>query len=159
MLNLEKKKIKFNIIDVVILVVVLAVAAFVGTKIFGKDKEAAAEPKTYEISFYCEEVPAFAAEAVKVGDSVEDETKKVYLGKITDVSMDEAVVFNVDAEGNTVKSSKEGYKSVKITSEVSATEFDHGIVADSIKYSIGHSVTLYAGKGKMVGKVSAINEK
>lgn len=150
---------KFNIIDVIILLVVLAVAAFVGVKMFSNPNSSEAEPKTYIISFFCEEVPSYAADAVSVGDSVEDETKKVYLGKISEVLLDEAVVFNADAEGNTVKSTREGYKSVKITSEVQAVEFEHGIIADSIKYSIGHSVTLYAGKGKMVGRVCDIKLK
>ena len=153
------KKIKFNIIDAIILLVILAVVAFVGIKFFGKSDNAAAEPKTYSVSFYCEEVPAFAADIVKVGDSVEDETKKVLLGTITAVEVGDAAVYSADAEGKIVKSAKEGYKSVLITSSVEATEFEHGIIADSIKYAVGHSVTLYAGNAKMVGKVSEIKLK
>ena len=153
------KKIKFNIVDAIILLVILAVVAFVGIKFFGKSDNVAAEPKTYSVSFYCEEVPAFAADIVKVGDSVEDETKKVLLGTITAVEVGDAAVYSADAEGKIVKSAKEGYKSVLITSSVEATEFEHGIIADSIKYAVGHSVTLYAGNAKMVGKVSEIKLK
>ena len=153
------KKIKFNIIDAIILLVILAVVAFVGIKFFGKSDNAATEPETYSVSFYCEEVPAFAADIVKVGDSVEDETKKVFLGTITAVEVGDAAVYSADAEGKIVKSAKEGYKSVLITSSVEATEFEHGIIADSIKYAVGHSVTLYAGNAKMVGKVSEIKLK
>lgn len=156
---MKDKKIRFNIVDVVILLVIVAVVAFVGIKFFGKSDNVAAGPKTYIVSFYCEEVPSFAAEIVKVGDSVEDETKKVPLGTITAVNVGDAVVYSSDAEGKIVKSDKEGYKSILITSEVSATEFEHGIIADSIKYAVGHSVTLYAGNAKMVGKVSEIKLK
>lgn len=153
------KKLKFNIVDGIILVVILAIAFFAGSKMFSKNEDVTAEEVTATLSFYCEEVPEYAAELLKVGDKVSDEGKNVALGEITSLTVENALTYGIDAEGKSVTSEKKGYKSVKLTTEIKASEFAHGIIADTIKYSVGHPLTLYAGKAKMSARVSGIEIK
>lgn len=157
---MSEKKIRFTFIDALVILVVIAVAAFVGVKFFGKNISGAASlENTYIVSYYFEEVPDFAADAISVGDPVSDETKKVGLGVITDVKKEESVYYAPASDGKMVKSPKEGYSSVTLTTEVSASEFDHGIKVAGNEYVVGHSITLYAGKGKIWGRVSGIEKK
>lgn len=155
----EKKKLKFTVIDAIIVIVILAVAAFVASRFFGKDGASDAVSATYEISFYFEEVPEYAAVAINEGDTVTDEGTNTPLGEVVSVEVGDSASYASDSAGNICKSSKDGYKSVKLTSRVQASEFEHGVKVSDVRYVIGHSLTLYAGKAKIYGKVAAIEKK
>ena len=157
----EKKKVRFTAVDAVILVIVLAVLGFVGFKFLGIGQAggAAAETKTYIVSYDFEEVPEFAATIIKEGDKVSDEAKKNGLGIVTGVEVGEAAIYCSDDKGMLQKSPKEGYNSVKLTTEVEALKGDHGIKVSDNTYTIGHTMTLYAGDAKLYGKIAGISEK
>ena len=161
----EKKKFKFNIIDIIVLVVLIAAICFAGYKLFFDRLDDSATPTkerelSYTIEFYCEESPAFSAELVQVGDNLVDEYLDVPLGKITKVELAPSVSYATDAEGNWVVSSKEGYNSLKITTELKfkGVPYAHGIQVDTFKYGVGHSMTFRAGKAKLYGRISGIEE-
>ena len=156
----ENKKVRFTFIDGIIVLVIIAVIAFVGYNFFGKEVvQNQATSDTFEISFYIEETPDFAAENVEVGTTVTDEAKKVSLGTIKSVEVAEAVSYAGTSEGEIVKATKEGYKSLKITAEVSGNEFEHGIKVAGNEYVVGHSMTIYAGNGKFYGRISGLQKK
>lgn len=156
----EKKKIRFNVIDAIVLVVILAVVAFVGIKLFGGEVAGnSASGNTFVMTYYIEESPSFAAENIEVGSSVSDEGKNVPLGKVTAVELGESVMFAANDEGKMIKSGKEGYNSVTLTTEVQGAEFDHGIEVGNVKYVVGHTMTLYAGKAKLYGRIASIEKK
>lgn len=156
----EKGKLfgKINIIDLVILLVVVVAVAVLGIK-FASPKMASSTTKTHVAMYYAEEVPEYVADDVKVGDKLMDEARNVELGTVTDVKIDESVYYSNNSSGVVVKSSKEGYKSVLITSEVEATPFEHGMIVNSSRYYIGHTFTLLSGKAKLYLKVYDINLK
>ncbi len=157
----EKKKVRFTIVDAVVLIAILAVAGFVGVKFLGIGSSggSGSEAKTFIVSYYFEEVPDFAAELVKKDDDVSDEAKKHALGKVTDVEVGEAAVYCADSAGVLRKSAKEGYRSVKLTTEVEGFETKHGMTVSGSNYVVGHTMTVYAGGAKLYGKVSGIKEK
>ena len=156
----ENKKVRFTLIDAIVVLVIIAVIAFVGYKFFGKEVvQNQATSDTFEISFYIEEAPDFAVDNREVGSTVTDEAKKVSLGTIKNVETGDAVGFVGTDDGEFVTSSKENYKSVKITAEVNANEFEHGIKVAGNEYVVGHSMTIYAGKAKLYGRVSGIEKK
>ncbi len=155
----KEKKIKFNLIDLVVLVVIVAVIAFVGIKFFGAEvKNNATDGNTYAMTFFFEEVPDFAGNAISYGTDVSDEAKNVYLGQIKSVQVGPSRVYDVDANGISVMSAKEGYVSVELTAEVKGSEFEHGIVIGGVKYVVGHTMTVYAGKAKLYGRISDIKK-
>ncbi len=156
----ENKKVKFTFIDGIVVLVIIAVIAFVGYKFFGKEvAQNQAASDVYEISFFVEESPDFAAESVEVGSGVTDEAKKIPLGTVKKVEVNDSVSFGGTSDGQIVKTSKEGYKSVKITAEVNANEFEHGVKIEGNEYVVGHSMTIYAGKAKFYGRISGLKKK
>lgn len=161
----EKKRVRFTVVDAVVLVVIVAIIAFVGMKFAGvslftgENGDESMKTNTYIVSYYIEEVPDFAAKQVKTGDPVTDDVRNHSLGKVTGVEIGPSVSFNADSNGIVQKSSKEGYCSVILTTEVEADEYKHGIEISKTHYVVGHSMTLYAGGAKMYGRVHSIEAK
>lgn len=160
----EKKKIKFTVIDALVILIIVAVIGFVGYKMLGGNSltpnvNLGADTAVYTVEYFFEEVPDFAAYAVKKGDTVTDDVRDHSLGKVVDVEVGDSVSYNADSNGIIQKSSKEGYKSVRLTTEVEAEEYEHGITISQTNYVIGHSMTLYAGNAKMYGRVASIEKK
>lgn len=155
----EKKKIRFTVIDAIVLVVIIAVVAFVGIKLFGGEIAGnSSSGDTFTVTYFIDESPSFAAELIEVGGKVSDESKNVPLGTVTAVELGESVMFAANDEGKMIKSGKEGYNSVKLTTEVQGIEFDHGIEVGNVKYVVGHTMTLYAGKAKLYGRIAGIEK-
>ena len=42
--------------------------------------------------------------------------------------------------------------------EVEAKDYDFGMIVDSSKYGVGHSITIRVGKSKVFGRVSKIEK-
>ncbi|MGI6029192.1 MAG: DUF4330 domain-containing protein [Candidatus Heteroscillospira sp.] len=144
---MEKKR-RFNIIDLAIIVVLLAAVAFFANR-FMTTGGVTVEPDKVSIVFFEEECPDFVPEQTQVGDSVMDGTTNTYMGKVTDVKVDESVTYSVDQNtGEVILGSKEGYVSAYITAECEGTVTDNGVVIDGTLYSVGHTVVLHAGYGK-----------
>ena len=150
------KKIKLNIIDYILLLALIGVICFVGLKTF-ENRGREAENK-YILSVYCEEVPEFVAELIKVGDEVSDEGKNISLGNVLSVKLSDGVGYMEDESGKLKKMAKEGYNSVLLKISTDAVPFEHGIKIEGNRYSVGHSVVLYAGKAKISGRISDIKE-
>ena len=157
----EKKKFKFTFIDLLVLIVVVAVAVFVGSKLLGFSGGTgnAGETKTFIVSYFFEEVPDYVADVTEVGTLVTDEARKIPLGKVLDVEVGDSYSYSTDKDGNWKVGPRAGFKSVKLSVEVVGEEFEHGVQVQDGKYVVGHSMTIYAGKAKMYGRVSGVEEK
>jgi len=168
----EKKKVKFTIVDAVVVVVLVAIIAFVGLKLTGiypssdpndfsssDNENGDSKEQTYIVSYYFEEVPDFAAKRIKTGDPVTDEVRLHSLGKVTDVEIGPSASYNADSNGVIKKSSKEGYSSVLLSTEVKGSKYKHGVEISKAYYVVGHSMTIYAGGAKMYGKVCSVEKK
>ncbi len=156
----EKKKVRFTVLDAVVLLVILVVAVFVGMKFFGPETGGGrAEEKTYTVRYYAEEVPEFAAELIKAGDTVTDASRGHSLGKVVSVETGDAAVFFPDERGQLQKSGKEGYRSVTIYAETEGTAHTHGVTVAGTLYVTGHSMKLYVGGAELTGYVAGIEEK
>ena len=159
---MSEKKFKFNIIDAIVVLVLTAALCFAGYKLFIEpNSEQNIAQTTYEVSYFCEEVPVFAANAMFEGDPVSDEYKDVPLGHVTSITLEPSASYVSDAQGNIHMASKEGYQSVKLTTEVTVAgaPYPHGIQIGSSKYGVGHSITLRVGKAKIFGRVAGIEVK
>ena len=150
---------KLNWGDLIIIVAVLAAAVIVGYKMFLKPTAAENTDTStkMELTFFVEESPEYAANLVKEGDRVYDETMNCVLGTVTSVEIGESHTYAANSEGQMVRSGKPGYNSVKITSEVNATPYENGVMVGVTKYGVGHTFTFYAGQAKLYGKLAGIN--
>lgn len=153
----NKKKFKFNIIDVIVILVIIAAVAFVGNVfIFGN--LGGGDTSTYEVKYLCEEVPEFAATVIEIGDKVLDEQKDTDLGEVTDVKISESRTYTTTDQGEVKCVDKPYYNCVELTTTVKANDYDFGMIAGSSKYGVGHSITIRVGKAKIFGRVSAIEK-
>ena len=148
---------KFNLVDAIVLVVILAVVGLVGYKFLAGGVSGSAT-STYQVKFFCEEVPSFAAEEIKVGDKILDEQKESSLGVVKEVVLDGSHTYTTTETGDIRIVPKPHYNSVELTAEVEASDYDFGMIVDSSKYGIGHSITIRVGKAKIFGRVSDIEK-
>lgn len=155
---MEQKKFKFNVVDALIIIIIVAAVAVVGYKVVGNALFADNTNQAYEISFLCEEVPDFAASIIEVGDSVICEQTDNDLGIVTSVTVEPSRTYVTTADGEVVMTGKEHYNCVTITAQVEAVKYEHGLMVDKAKYGVGHSITIRVGKAKIFGRVSGIEE-
>ncbi|MGN1001946.1 MAG: DUF4330 family protein [Oscillospiraceae bacterium] len=153
------KKFKFNIVDFIIIAIVVAAVALFCVKFIGdRHSDSYTVPTaTVRVTFYCEETPSYVPGYTQVGDSVYNLTDKLDMGTIVDVTVGDSVTYVETDDGQVVKSTKEGYSSITIVTEMTgATLVEHGIQAGTTIVSPGHTITYYAGEGKYYGKVAGL---
>lgn len=153
----QKKKFKVNIIDLAIVLIIVLAAAFVAIKFMSSNSIAVSGSK-YVVTYYADECPDYSAKSVQVGDPISDEQKNISLGTVTDVKLGPSDSYGVADDGRYVKSSKDGYNSVYITTEVEGADYEHGVIVSSTKYGVGHSLTVRAGKAKIYLRVYDIQK-
>ncbi|MCL2577400.1 MAG: DUF4330 domain-containing protein [Defluviitaleaceae bacterium] len=151
---------KINIIDLFIVIAVIGAAIF-GVQQFRSGDSfiaPALDTREFLISFYTEEVENFSANALQIDDRVFDNGRNIPLGRVTDLVIDEAVIWNPDQYGNTVRSNKEGFSSVEITARLSAVPHEHGIMIAGNRYGIGHSLAVRSGASIIFMRISGLEE-
>ncbi len=151
---------KINLIDLLVIIVVLAVGIFAISK-FSEEKIITPFTKTDRIviTFYSEDLPAYAVSAMKVGDEVKDKTTNSVFGKVTDVNMMPSVAFAADENGNMVKTTKEGYASMILTVEGDGIYSDNGAYFGNIDYYINRYLEIRVGNTAVYTKVRSIDKK
>lgn len=149
----KQKKLKFNLVDVIFLLVVLAGIAFVAMRVGGLDVVArltgAASPEPYIITFTGAEVADYVVERIEVGDRMTDDEVSLNLGSVIDIQTGPAQSNSSREDGQLVLSSKEGYSSIKLTCQVQASDNGNGITVDGLNLGVGHTMVVRAGDTKM----------
>jgi len=151
---------KINIIDLVIIVAIIGAAVFGAQQFRAGEGLIAVAPDTQEfyISFFTEEVENFTAYALRIGDSVFDNGRNVPMGVVTNLRIEDAIIWNADQHGNTVRSDKPGFSSVEITARLSAVPHYHGIMIGGNRYGVGHSLAVRAGASIIFMRISGLEE-
>ena len=72
---------KVNIVDLLIVIIILAAAAFIGMKFFGPDSTAA-NTQNVRITMFCEESPTFVVDQLEAGCEAWDSSNQVTLGTL-----------------------------------------------------------------------------
>jgi len=152
---------KINIIDFfIILALVGAAAFFVYQFRAGGGVPFIAPPETQDfiVSFFAEEVASFTTDVISIGDNVIDSGRNLSLGQVIDLNIDDAIIWNADQYGNTIRSNKEGFSSIEITTRLTAVPNEHGFTIAGNRYGIGHSVTVRAGRSVIFMRISGLEE-
>lgn len=145
---------KVNVIDLIILIVIAAVIAFVGYRFIGKDRSGLIKSDPVRMEFVATTVPNYAAERIREGAQVYDVQENTYLGTITDIEFGKAYEFVPNEEGKTVMLEPTDSVSATITTLVNGSLDGNGVVIDGTRYAAGHSMVLYAGDAKVWVRVS-----
>ena len=151
---------RINIIDLCIVLALIGAAFFVLSQFRGGTPIVIAQPeqRDFIMRFFVEDVENFRVDGINLGDSLFDDGRNIFLGNVTYLDVNEAIVWNADRYGNTVRSNREGSSSLEITTELSATPFEHGINIAGNRYGIGHSLTVRVGRSFIFMRISGLEE-
>lgn len=152
----ENKKFKFNIIDVIFILIIVAGLIFVGYKFIGNKTTSAKD--TYIVTFFTEQVANDVTSHLTEGVSVYDDTDNIVMGTLKSSELSDAISYNVNESGQTIVSDKPGYNSVTLQAEVRASDFSNGILIDSVKYSVNHSFVARVGDTKLYLRITDIQK-
>lgn len=150
----KTQKRKFNFLDAVILLVVLAVVAFAVYKLLPAENKAAFEMA--QMSFTAEEVPEYVADELYIGAPVIDADRSIYLGKVVDIIVEDFVLYGADEQGLMHPTAKPGYKNVTVVTSLAVNPSAYGASLSGVIYSVGHTAAIRAGFAKMNCTVSGI---
>lgn len=149
----KQKKLRFNLVDMIFILVLLAGVAFVAMRLGGLDVVAritgAASPEPYVITFFCEETPDYAAQRLEIGDYATDDEASMDLGTVVDFEINDALSYNPDYDGKLILSAKEGYNSVMLMCQVQGAESSGGVTVDGMVLGVGHTMVVRAGDTKL----------
>ena len=153
-----KKGFKFNIIDAVVILVILAVVAFIGLKLSGGLIAQPEEIHQYEYTFHSDEIPDYVIDYVKEGAGVCDASNNDDFGELVSFSVCESAIYEPNADGVIVKSQKPDHSGMDLVvcGEGEQTEF--GVKLSKGVYGVGHTITIKVGNSKIHCKISGIKQ-
>ena len=153
---MNQKKVKFNIVDIIVLLLLVAGIAFVGIKMLGSGDPApvVSDPATgvtegtegtYHITFSAECIPGYVADTLVKGSRSENVSRNMDLGTLIDFSVAPSIIYSFDANGICVQSEKPGYVSVTLVCEVTGIQQPTGLQVGQFMLNIGHGMGVRCG--------------
>ena len=146
---MNQKKAKFNIVDIIVILILVAGIAFVGVRMFGGEEPAveatAGSGSTYHVTFHAECVREDVANTLVLGSKSENASRNMDLGTLIDFSIDEAIAYGTDSKGNVVQGTKPGYVSVTLTCELTGIDQSTGLQVGQFMLNVGHSMGVRCG--------------
>lgn len=153
----KTKKIRFNIIDILLLAVfVLAVGILIYIlAVGGRDSSAAAEPVEIIYEVELKNVREVFRGAIKVGDTVVDSVKRYTIGEVIDVRYEEAVYTGVDkTTGQLVNSPYPGRTNIIMTVQAMADTASGHYSVDGYQLMVGKGIYFrtpdFTGSGYLI---------
>ena len=146
---MNQKKAKFNIVDIIVILILVAGIAFVGVRMFGGEEPAveanAGAGSTYHVTFHAECVREDVASTLVLGSKSENASRNMDLGTLIDFSIDEAIAYGTDSKGNVVQGTKPGYVSVTLTCELTGIDQSTGLQVGQFMLNVGHAMGVRCG--------------
>lgn len=140
---MEKKKHRFNAVDLIILLAV-AVSAVLLVKTFVLDAKSDVQDKAVKLQYVIETdmISEDLADNVSVGDSVYDYETGRIIGTVTACDVRNATHVGMSSSGAQVVSDVVGYRSLYITVEGEASGGPSGYSVNSVPVSVGEDYAL-----------------
>ncbi len=162
---MNKRKLRFNIIDIIIILIIVA-AAFVLINVFaGNDKNITAENNYKKIQYVIEiqDVEERFDGVVSKGDAVQDAIERKNIGTVVGVQSSpyETVTFDYTTGTETV-SSVEDRVVLAITIEATAVSTDRAFTVDGCEIRVGQQYSIMLPEFYGVGyciKITESNQK
>ena len=146
---MNQKKAKFNIVDIIVILILVAGIAFVGVRMFGGEEPAveanAGAGSTYHVTFHAECVREDVANTLVKGSKAENASRNMDLGTLVDFTIGESVTYGYDSKGNCVASQKPGHVSVTLVCRVTGTQEPTGLQVGQYMLNIGHDMGVRCG--------------
>ena len=151
----KQKKLKFNLVDVIFILVLLLGLAFVALRLSGVSLTAGSgieedsSEEEYLITFYAAESADYVVDHLQTGSQLTDDSITLDLGTLVDFETGPARVSSAAADGHLVISDKEGSSSVYLMSRVRGKDNGFGVTVDGLKLEIGHSMVVRSREAKL----------
>ena len=146
----KEKKLKFNLVDVIFILVLLAGAVFVFLRLSGKNIVSSSGPsEEYIVTYYIADSADYIVNHLRVGSSLTDDALSLDLGTLVDFETGPARINSTAADGHQVVSDREGYSSVYLMSKVRGADNGFGVTVDGLKLAVGHSMVLRSQEAKL----------
>lgn len=146
---MNQKKAKFNIVDILVILVLLAGAVFLGVRMFGGEEPAViSDPtigNTYRVTFHAEAIRSEVTDTLVLGSKSENASRNMDLGTLVDFTVEDAIIYTTDSEGNVVKTTKEGYSSVTLVCELTGIDQSTGLQVGQFMLNVGHGMGVRCG--------------
>ena len=146
---MNQKKAKFNIVDIIVILILVAGIAFVGVRMFGGEEPAveanAGSGCTYLVTFHAECVREDVANTLVLGSKSENASRNMDLGTLIDFSIYEAIAYGTDSNGHVVQGTKPGYVSVSLTCELTGIDQSTGLQVGQFMLNVGHNMGVRCG--------------
>ena len=147
---MNQKKVKFNIVDIIVILLLIAGIAFVGVKMLGGGEATpvVSDPATgsaYRVTFYAECVPEYVTDTLVKGSSSENTSRNMDLGTLVEFSTAPSIIYSFDSNGICVQSEKPGYVSVTLVCEVTGIQQPTGLQVGQFMLNIGHYMGVRCG--------------
>lgn len=145
---MNQKKVKFNVVDIIVILILIAGIAFVGVRMFGGEEPAVSDPSTgstYRVTFHAECVREDVAATLVQGSKAENASRNMDLGTLVEFSIDESIAYATDSKGNIVKTTKPGYVSVTLVCELTGIDQSTGLQVGQFMLNVGHSMGVRCG--------------
>ena len=146
----KEKKLKFNLVDVIFILVLLAGAAFVVLRLNGRNvMPSSGSSEEYIVTYYIADSADYIVGHLRVGSALTDDSISLDLGTLVDFETGPARINSTAADGHQVVSDREGYSSVFLVSRVQGSDNGFGITVDGLKLGVGHSMVLRSQEAKL----------
>ena len=156
----NKKKVRFNIVDALVVILVIAAVAVIGVSKFMASESASGDAKTVKITFFAEEVSNAIADGITEGSVVTDSVTEVKFGPCDSVELGESISYisSKDESGayKYIATSRPGYSSVTITCTVDCKYTTIGAMLEDNIYGVGHTLDILVGNGRFTARVRDI---
>lgn len=158
-----KIKGKFNIIDILVIVLIIAVIAGLAVRYGSRITSAVKSDEEFEYVVRVQSVRMYTIDALKETKDTEsklsDKKGTVDLGKITNVEYEPATVISEKADGTIVDAPQEDRYTAYVTIRTRGKESDNSyITADSNELSVGRSTEIYSKYVHTSGLIMEVNK-
>ena len=162
---MSKRKIRFNIIDIIIILIILAAAVVLVNVFVGNDKDIAAENSYKKIQYVIEiqDVEERFDNAISKGDPVQDAIERKNIGTVIGVQSSpyEIITFDYN-EGVETVTTVEGRVVLNVTIEATAIATDKAFTVDGCEIRVGQQYSVmfpdFYGIGYCI-KLTETNQK
>lgn len=150
---------KISIIDILTLLLFFLIG-FVFFKQLGViNNKPATKLDNIELVFYQEEVNDFTANSVELGQPSKETLKNISFGEVTQIDIDESISWDKDPDGKQVPASRDGYKSIYITTSTQGKATDNGVILSGEEYYVGQTIVFKVGNAMFYGDIAGIKVK
>lgn len=148
---------KLNIIDLLIILIVLAAAAFVGLRLLGRGagSEAVSLQET-ELTFLAVHAPALLEGKAEIGQPVIDYDTKGSLGALTAYDAAPAYAYVGNNAGEAVRVEMDDECTLTFSCRCSGQLSDTGFFLDGTNYSVGGSYVICVGQTRIACRLASM---